>query len=160
MDVRGLRNAVLCLGISLALFGGEGVLRTAAAQTASSADPVSARLQRSVAIYNYTTTAESGPLRGEEIYYYKCWMCHNDYTVKQGTGAVYLKDIFKRPKLISGQPVSDQTVSEKIKNGGPRMPAFRTSLRDADIADLLSYLRDDTCCFEGHEPPSNPSYRY
>ena len=160
MDVRSFKNAILCLGVSLALCGGEGILRTAVAQNAPSAGSASVPLQRSVAIYNYKTTAESGTLRGEEIYYYKCWMCHNDYTVKQGTGAVYLKDIFKRPKLISGQPVNDQTVSEKIKTGGPRMPAFHTTLSDADIADLLSYLRDEKCCFEGHEPPSNPRYRY
>ena len=118
-------------------------------------------LERSVAIYNFKTTAESGPLRGEEIYYYKCWICHNQYTIKAGTGAVPLKDLFKRDRLAStGQPVNNETVTEKIKNGSQRMPAYKYILGDKDIEDLLSYLRDAKCCFEGDEPPRNPSYRY
>jgi mono/diheme cytochrome c family protein len=116
-------------------------------------------LQRSVAIYNFRTTAQEGPGRGEEIYYFKCWYCHNAYTVAAGTGAMSLKGLFTRPKLVTtGQPVSDETVAEKIRRGSARMPAYRYALSDADMSDLLSYLRDDRCCFED-EPPRNPSYR-
>ncbi|MBI4460994.1 MAG: cytochrome c, partial [Acidobacteria bacterium] len=117
-------------------------------------------LQRSVAIYNYKTTAPSGPLRGEEIYYIKCWMCHNKYTIKAGTPAARLQGLYQRPKLLSGKPVTDEAVAEKIKRGGPAMPAYRYVLSDQDMADLLSYLRDGKCCFEGDEPPRNPRYRY
>ncbi|OFW08642.1 MAG: hypothetical protein A3G20_01085 [Acidobacteria bacterium RIFCSPLOWO2_12_FULL_59_11] len=117
-------------------------------------------LQRSVAIYNYKTTAPSGPLRGEEIYYIKCWMCHNKYTIKAGTPAPRLQDLYKRQKLLTGKPVNDETVAEKIKNGGAIMPAYRYVLSDPDMADLLSYLREGKCCFEGDEPPRNPRYRY
>ena len=160
-------KVLLVIGLGVAFLGEVHLAPKANAQAASSsaaARPDSGNsamtLQRSVKIFNYKTTAERGPLRGEEIYYYKCWMCHNSYTIKLGTGAVPLKDIFKRPRLISGQPVNDQTVSEKIKNGGPAMPAFRSTLNDTDIADVLSYLRDEKCCFEGLEPPRNPGYRY
>ena len=111
-------------------------------------------LQRSVRIYNYTMVANSGASRGEVIYFYKCWMCHNKYT----KSAPYLKDLFQRPKLVSGQPVSEQTVSDMIKNGSPRMPAFRFTLGDADMADVLSYLRGGKCCYEEDEPPLNPWY--
>jgi len=111
-------------------------------------------LQRSVRIYNYKMTAESGPQRGEVIYFYKCWMCHNKYT----KSAPYLADIFQRSKLVSGEPVSENTVREKIRNGGPRMPAFRYALNDADLADLLGYLRGGKCCYEEEEPPANPWY--
>jgi mono/diheme cytochrome c family protein len=117
-------------------------------------------LQRSVEIFNFRTTAESGPRRGEEIYYFKCWYCHNSYTVKLGTGGVALKGLFTRPTLVTtGQPVTTESVAEKIRNGSARMPAYRSTLTDADMADLLSYLRSDACCFED-EPPSNPRYRY
>ena len=168
MDVIRPRNIILCVAVSLVLYGGEGIGRKAAAQSGSSAAPATAdsaaaalRLQRSVAVYNFKTTAEKGPLRGQEIYFFKCWICHNSYAIKGGTGAVPLKDLFKRPKLvITGEPVSDQTVAEKIKNGSPKMPAYRYTLSDADIADLLSYIRDEKCCFEGLEPPRNPLYRY
>ena len=126
----------------------------------ATADSSALKRQRSVAIYNYKTTAESGWARGEEIYYIKCWMCHNEYTVKAKTGAVHLKDLYKRPRLISGEAVNDRTVAEKIRNGGPGMPAYRHTLSDADMADLLRYLREGHCCFEGSEPPRNPAYRY
>lgn len=111
-------------------------------------------LQRSVRIYNYTMVANSGARRGEVIYFYKCWMCHNKYT----KSAPYLKDLFQRTKLVSGQPVNDQTVADMIKNGSPRMPAFRYTLTDADMADLLSYFRGGKCCYEEEEPPLNPWY--
>jgi len=128
--------------------------------TATNSGSAALNLQRSVAIYNYKTTAESGWRRGEEIYYIKCWMCHNEYTVKAKTGAMHLKDLYKRPRLTSGQPVNDQTVAEKIRNGSPAMPAYRHVLSNAEMADLLSYLREGHCCFEGSEPPRNPAYRY
>src|SRR5262245_65677650 len=37
------------------------------------------------------------------------------------------------------------------------MPAYRAALSDADMADLLTYLRSDSCCFED-DPPRNPRY--
>ena len=46
-------------------------------------------LQRSLRLDNYTVVADSGPSRGETIYFYKCWMCHNKYT----KSAPYLKEI-------------------------------------------------------------------
>ncbi len=136
------------------------------AQTPSSPSPESGEIsetlkrQRSAVIYAYKTSGESGWQRGEEIYYTKCWICHNQYTIKAGTGAVPLKDLYNRPMLISGQPISDQTVTEKIRTGGPGMPSYQYVLDDRDMADLLSYLRDGHCCFEGSEPPKNPAYKY
>lgn len=169
MDFTKPKRIVLCVRIGLAFYGGQWIGRRAIAQSTSSAAPTTGdsgvaalRLQRSVAIYNFKTAGESGPKRGEEIYYIKCWMCHNQYTLQAQTGAVPLKDLYKRPRLITnGQPpVNDQTVAEKIRNGGPAMPAYRHTLSDADMADLLSYLKDESCCFEGDNPPRNPWYRY
>ena len=42
-------------------------------------------LQRSLRLDNYTVVADSGPARGETIYFYKCWMCHNKYTKARPT---------------------------------------------------------------------------
>ena len=132
--------------------------RSAPAQTDSSQMPAG-DLQRSVALYKFKTAAQSGAQRGEEIYYFKCWMCHNEYTVKAGTPAPLLKDLYRRTLLISGLPVNDATVSDKIRNGGPTMPEYRYTLSDQDIADLVSYIREGKCCFEGDELPPNPWYR-
>jgi hypothetical protein len=145
------------------LVGWQAFAQTSSSQgsgTAASGSSAPA-LERSVAIYNFKTTAESGPLRGEEIYYYKCWICHNQYTIKAGTGALPLKGLFQRGRIVStGQPATNETVAEKIKNGSDRMPSYRYVLTDKDLEDLLSYLRDEKCCFEGDEPPRNPLYRY
>jgi len=111
-------------------------------------------LQRSLLFYKYDLAAFHGPARGEVLYYFKCWMCHNKYT----KSAPYLKDIFRRDTLNSGQPVNDDTVSAQIKNGSPDMPSFGTMLSDSDLRDLLAYLHDDKCCLEGEDPPKNPLY--
>jgi mono/diheme cytochrome c family protein len=111
--------------------------------------------QRSTDIYSYRTTAKSGSQRGEELYYYKCWMCHNQFT----KGGPQLKDLLKRPTFSnSDDPVTEQTVADKIRNGGPGMPSFGTTLKPADIADLISYIKEG-CCFESENPPPNPRYR-
>ncbi len=111
--------------------------------------------QTTYLIDRYSEVATSGPARGETIYYYKCWVCHNSLTEDAGPP---LKDLFARPVLISGQPLTEETVAAKIRQGGPRMPGFGV-LTDADIADLFSYFRSEDCCFEGLEPPANPRYR-
>ena len=116
-------------------------------------------LQRSTRQYAFQLAARSGAPRGEEIYFFKCWMCHNQYTVKAGTPAPLLKDLYQRPRLSDGRAVTDENVAAKIRNGGPGMPAYRHTLNDADIADLVSYVREGKCCFEGDEPPPNPWYR-
>ena len=124
----------------------------AAADTAlASADD----LQRSLRLDTYRVVADSGPGRGENIYFYKCWMCHNQYTKT----APLLKDLYQRKNLVSGAPVNDDNVTAKIKEGGPGMPAFKTSLSDSDIADLRAYFHSGQCCVEGENPPANPWYR-
>ena len=111
--------------------------------------------QRSTDIFLYRTTARSGPQRGEELYYYKCWICHNQFA-KTGP---QLHDLFKRPKFAtSAYDVNDSTVADKIKMGGPGMPSFGTTMKDADIADLIAYIKEG-CCFDSENPPPNPRYK-
>ena len=122
---------------------------------AAAADISTDDLQRSRRLDTYTILANSGAARGENIYFYKCWMCHNQYT----KSAPLLKDLFQRENLTSGDPVNDDNVTAKIKEGGPGMPAFRTSLSDTDIADLRTYFHSGKCCVEGENPPANPWYQ-
>src|ERR1700681_3169675 len=124
-------------------------------QAASGKDIPIDDLQRSVKLDTYKLVADGGAARGENIYFYKCWMCHNRYA-KTGP---YLKDLYQRENLMSGDPVSDDAVTAKIKEGGPGMPSFRTSLSDSDIADLRAYFHSAKCCVEGENPPANPWYR-
>jgi streptogramin lyase/cytochrome c2 len=110
--------------------------------------------QTTYLIDRYDEVATSGPVRGETIYYYKCWVCHNALTQDAGPP---LKNLFDRPVLMSGEPPNDETVAARTRQGGPRMPGF-AALTDADMADLISYLRSENCCYEGEEPPLNPRY--
>jgi len=85
MQRHGVRSFVVLFGIGMAL-SGPG-LRSANAQASSNQSQESTGkptsnndLQRSVEIYSYRVAAKSGAARGEVIYYYKCWVCHNSYT--------------------------------------------------------------------------------
>jgi streptogramin lyase/mono/diheme cytochrome c family protein len=153
MHANRLRAIATVLATSAILLG------TAHAQTPAPTSAAGANdLQRAVEVYGYNAAAKSGAARGEVIYYYKCWNCHNDYTRAAGSPAPTLKDIFKRTTLVTGDPVSDDTVARQIRGGSPQMPAFGTTLKDADIADLLAYLHAG-CCYEETHPPVNPWYR-
>jgi mono/diheme cytochrome c family protein len=111
-------------------------------------------LQRSLEIYEFKKGAASGPERGQEIFYYKCWFCHNEYT----KDVPKLDGLFKKANLLSGQPVSDATVKEQIRNGSAGMASYKYALSDADLNDLVSYLREK-CCWNSDAPPRNPRYR-
>ena len=135
-----------------------GVAQARRRAAATAAGARSNDLQRSVEVFGYNAAAKSGATRGEVIYYYKCWNCHNDYTRAAGSPAPTLKGVFSRTTLVTGDPVNDENVAKQIRNGSPQMPSFGTTLKDADIADLLAYLHNG-CCYEETNPPVNPWYR-
>jgi mono/diheme cytochrome c family protein len=144
-----------------AILAAQGIGREAAAQEAASAGakpetgaPVRDNYQRSLETYEFKKAAASGPERGREIFYYKCWFCHNEYT-KQ---APQLTGLFKRETLLSGLPVNDDTVKDRIRNGGAGMAAYKYTLSEADLNDLVSFVRDK-CCWDSDAPPANPRYR-
>ena len=74
----------LVFGMALSVVGMFG--RLAAAQAApqqtqaASEKPVQTDdLQRSANLDTYKLLADTGASRGENIYFFKCWMCHNQY---------------------------------------------------------------------------------
>src|SRR6266852_3144613 len=97
---------------------------------AQPAEPAKDYNQRALEIYEFKKAAQHGPSRGEEIYYYKCWMCHNE--LAQG-GAPKLVGLFKRATLVTGDPLNDDTVKSQIRNGSANMPAYKYVLNDADL---------------------------
>ena len=109
--------------------------------------------QRSLEIFEFRKAAPSGPERGQEIFYYKCWFCHNEFV----TDVPHIAGLYKKATMLSGSPVNDANVREKIRNGGPGMPAYKYVLNDADLNDLVSYVREK-CCWDSDSPPPNPRY--
>jgi len=75
--------ADLAIATLAILVAPSGVASLAQAQTGRPAAATN-DLQRSYEIYNYNVAATSGAQRGEVIYYFKCWVCHNDYTIAAG----------------------------------------------------------------------------
>ena len=112
-------------------------------------------LQRSYRTDKYLEVAESGADRGENIYWHKCWACHNKYQQAAPT----LEGLFSRAALITGVPVTTENVAAHVTKGGPGMPSFGTTLSASDVADVVSYLHSDKCCVEGEHLPANPWYR-
>jgi mono/diheme cytochrome c family protein len=110
--------------------------------------------QRSLAIYEFKKAAQSGPDRGREIFYYKCWFCHNEFA----KGAPALKGVFQRDKLLSGRPTTEDGIKDEIRNGGAGMAAYKYTLNEADLNDLVAYIREQ-CCWDSKRTPPNPRYR-
>jgi mono/diheme cytochrome c family protein len=110
--------------------------------------------QRSLENYEFRKAAQSGPERGREIFYYKCWFCHNEFSKT----APQLAGLFQRPTLLSGLPVNNETVKDRIRNGGEGMAAYKYTLSDADLNDLVSFVREK-CCWDSDAPPLNPRYQ-
>jgi mono/diheme cytochrome c family protein len=144
-----------------AILAARGIGPEAVAQEATSAGagpqsgaPIRDNYQRSLETYEFKKAAASGPERGREIFYYKCWFCHNEYTKH----APQLTGLFKRETLPSGLPVNDDTVKDRIRNGGAGMAAYKYTLSEADLNDLVSFVRDK-CCWDSDAPPANPRYR-
>jgi len=148
---RWLSAAVMSLA---ALTAVSPVPRWASAQE-QGADKAPARdpYQKSLHVYEFKKAAESGTERGREIFYYKCWFCHNEFT----KDIPKLPGLFQRATLISGDPVNEDTVKNKIRSGGPGMAAYKYVLSDSDLNDLVSYLREG-CCWNSDSPPPNPQY--
>jgi mono/diheme cytochrome c family protein len=118
------------------------------------AEPAKDYDQRSLEIYEFKKAAQSGPERGREIFYYKCWFCHNEYTkdIPKLTG------LYQHPAMIAtGDPVTDEAVKNQIRNGSANMASYKTTLSEADIDDLVSFIRTE-CCWNSDAPPLNPRY--
>src|SRR5690242_11079380 len=93
--------------------------------------------QRALEIYEFRKAAASGPERGREIFYYKCWFCHNEFTkdIPKLTG------LYGHPALINGAPVNDDTVKNQIRKGSANMAAYKHTLGETDLNDLVAFLR-------------------
>src|SRR5258708_34980161 len=111
MQVSRTRAAAAVIAIAAIWYGASFDAGNAQAQAPQPAAAASNDLQRAVEVFAYNAAAKSGATRGEVIYYYKCWNCHNDYTRAAGSPAPTLKDIFNRTQLVTGDPVSDDSVA-------------------------------------------------
>ena len=120
---------------------------------ATDTPPQTDNYQRSLEIFEFKRGADSGVERGKEIYYYKCWFCHNDLA----EGAPKLIGVYQRGTLVTGRPATDEGIKEQIREGSPGMASYKYTLSERDIDDLVTFIRE-ACCWKDDEPPLNPRY--
>jgi len=71
----------------------------------------------------------------------RCYLCH--YLDRADTKfAPSLKDLFKRPSLMNGKPLNEQSVSAWISEGSNNMPAFKYTLTQKQIQSIVKFLKD------------------
>jgi cytochrome c6 len=76
---------------------------------------------------------------GETIYSAQCEMCHGE----GGAGDTPVGKALQAKSLTDREVVkkSDSALAAQIKNGSGKMPAFKDKLSDAQIDDVIAYIR-------------------
>jgi len=80
---------------------------------------------------------------GQATYAKKCSACHS----KDGKGSAVMAKMFKvKPETLNlttdeAQKKPDADLAKMINTGKDKMPSFKGKLKDAEIADVLSYIR-------------------
>jgi cytochrome c len=78
--------------------------------------------------------------RGEEIFKAHCEICHFAASSEKKVGPG-LRGLMKGGKRGAAPRWDGAAVTRVIQNGGKDMPGFRTEINDAQLRDLLAYLR-------------------
>jgi mono/diheme cytochrome c family protein len=77
--------------------------------------------------------------RGEADYKSKCAMCHGaDGLAESPAGKAMKTPSFKSPEMVKA---SDKELIDETKNGKGKMPAYKDKLTDAQIKDVVAYIR-------------------
>jgi len=80
---------------------------------------------------------------GKDIFNERCFICHDvDSNRVRRLGPPPLDGLFKKRTLINGKPVNEANVAEMIKIGPtPGMPGFQYTLTDAEISNVVEFLK-------------------
>jgi mono/diheme cytochrome c family protein len=84
-------------------------------------------------------TAE-GVARGKTLFKGNCVICHFETSDKKKVGPG-LKGFGTRTVFADGTKITDARIHDLIANGGKDMPPFLAVFDDAQIRDLISYLK-------------------
>lgn len=77
---------------------------------------------------------------GQTSYQNFCAGCHEASGLQLAIKPPNLHGLFRRKKLPSGAPVTDQAVRDVILNGRGIMPPFKGTLSNKDVEALIQYL--------------------
>ncbi|HUY82493.1 MAG TPA: cytochrome c [Acidobacteriaceae bacterium] len=87
----------------------------------------------------FTLTPASAQTTGAKIYKAKCEMCHGaDGSGSTPAGKMMKAIPFKSPELVKK---TDAELIHATENGKGHMPAYKSKLTDAQIKDVIGYIR-------------------
>jgi mono/diheme cytochrome c family protein len=79
--------------------------------------------------------------RGKDLFQQKCATCHYDTSDAKKIGPG-LKGINKRGTFtVNNNKVTDENLKTWIENGDSLMPPFKDVIEDAQIKDVIAYVR-------------------
>jgi mono/diheme cytochrome c family protein len=104
-------------------------------------------------IFILADAAEKGdPAKGKEVFAGKCSPCHGLEGRGDGPAAASLQP---KPRNLSDakyvSTLSDERMFKTISEGGaamgksPAMPSWKSSLSEADVWNVMAYIRQDIC---------------
>jgi mono/diheme cytochrome c family protein len=83
----------------------------------------------------------SQQLEGKHFYAGRCAHCHEENDLALKKIPPDLHGVFKRSKLPSGAPATNEEVRRLLLTGKGMMPSFAGRFSDEQMAALLAYLR-------------------
>ncbi len=79
--------------------------------------------------------------RGKSLFQQKCSICHYDNSEQKKIGPG-LKGISKRGTFtVNGNKISDDSLKTWIENGDQLMPPFKEVLEEAQVKDVIAYVK-------------------
>ena len=91
------------------------------------------------AMMTASTTAAFAQDSGADLYKAKCAMCHGaDGLAANAMGKMYKIPAFNSPELVKAP---DADLIAVTKSGKGKMPAYAGKLTDAQIKDVVAYVR-------------------
>jgi mono/diheme cytochrome c family protein len=79
--------------------------------------------------------------RGKEVFQQKCSVCHFDTSDAKKIGPG-LKGLNKRGTFsVNGNKITDESLKTWIENGDSLMPPFKDVLEEAQIKDVIAYVK-------------------
>jgi len=79
--------------------------------------------------------------RGHDVFQEKCSICHFDTSEAKKIGPG-LKGLNKRGTFsVNGNKVTDENLKTWIENGDSLMPPFKDVLEEAQIKDVIAYVK-------------------
>ena len=79
-------------------------------------------------------------VKGKQIYQQKCEICHYSASAEKKIGPG-LAGLMKRERFHNGMKADDENLRRVVERGGKDMPGFRSSLKTAEIRDLIAYVK-------------------